>query len=51
LGGLKVRDHWEDLGIHGSITLRWTLGRYEMMGQSGFGWQALVGMVMNLQVP
>jgi hypothetical protein len=26
LGGLKVRDHWEDLGVGRSITLRWTLG-------------------------
>jgi hypothetical protein len=27
LGSPKVRDHWEDLGIGGRITLRWTLGR------------------------
>jgi hypothetical protein len=27
LGGPKRRDHWEDLGIEGKITLRWTLGR------------------------
>jgi hypothetical protein len=27
LGGLKARDHWEDLGIGGRITLRWTLRR------------------------
>jgi hypothetical protein len=27
LGGPKVRDHWEDLGIGGRITLRLTLGR------------------------
>jgi hypothetical protein len=26
LGGPKVRDHWEDLGIGGRITLRWSLG-------------------------
>jgi hypothetical protein len=26
LGGPTVRDHWEDLGIGGRITLRWTLG-------------------------
>jgi hypothetical protein len=25
LGGPKVRDHWEDLGIGGKITLRWIL--------------------------
>jgi hypothetical protein len=27
LGGPKVRDHVEDLGVGGRITLRWTLGR------------------------
>jgi hypothetical protein len=27
LGSLKGRDHWEDLGICGRITLRWTIGR------------------------
>jgi hypothetical protein len=25
LGGPKARDHWEDLGVGGRITLRWTL--------------------------
>jgi hypothetical protein len=25
--GPKGRDHWEDLGVGGRITLRWTLGR------------------------
>jgi hypothetical protein len=32
------RDHWEDLGEGGRITLRWTLGRQRMMGQAVFGW-------------
>jgi hypothetical protein len=27
LGGPKGRDHWEDLGVGGWITLTWTLGR------------------------
>jgi hypothetical protein len=27
LGGPKGRDHCEDLGVGGRITLRWTLGR------------------------
>jgi hypothetical protein len=27
LGGPMERDHWEDLGVGGRITLRWTLGR------------------------
>jgi hypothetical protein len=26
-GGLKGRDHWEDLGVDERITLRWTLVR------------------------
>jgi hypothetical protein len=38
LGGPKVRDHWEDLGVGGRITLRWTLGRYGSMGRTGFSW-------------
>jgi hypothetical protein len=25
--GPKARDNWEDLGVDGTITLRWTLGR------------------------
>jgi hypothetical protein len=36
LGGPKVRDHWEDLGVNGSITLRWT--RWGSMWRTGFGW-------------
>jgi hypothetical protein len=32
LGGLEVRDVWEDLGIGGRITLR----RLGLMGQTGF---------------
>jgi hypothetical protein len=27
LGRPKVRDHWEDLGVGGKITLSWTFGR------------------------
>jgi hypothetical protein len=38
LGGPKVRGHWEDLGVGGRITLRWTLGGYRSMGRTGFGW-------------
>jgi hypothetical protein len=38
LGSPKVRDHWEDLGVGGNITLSWTLGRQESMGRTGFSW-------------
>jgi hypothetical protein len=38
LGGPKVRDHCEDLGVGGRITLRCTLGRLGSMGQTGFSW-------------
>jgi hypothetical protein len=34
----NVRDHWEDLGVGGRITLRWTLRRQGWNGQTGFGW-------------
>jgi len=37
LGCPKARDHWEDLGVGGRITSRWTLGRQEPMGRTGFG--------------
>jgi hypothetical protein len=37
-GDPKGSDHWEDLGVAGRITLRWTLGRYESMERTGFGW-------------
>jgi predicted N-acetyltransferase YhbS len=38
LGSLKVRDHWEDLGIGERIILSWTLGRWGTMGQTGCSW-------------
>jgi hypothetical protein len=33
LGGPKVRDHWEDLGVGGRITLSWTLGNRDRWGE------------------
>jgi hypothetical protein len=38
LGGLKVRDFWEDLCVGGRMTLRWTLGRQVSRGRTGFSW-------------
>jgi hypothetical protein len=37
LGDPNLRDHWEDLGVGGRITLRLTLGREGSMGRTGFG--------------
>jgi hypothetical protein len=37
LGGPKVRDHWEDLGVGGKITFILIFRRYGSMGQTGFG--------------
>jgi hypothetical protein len=34
LGSPKVRDHWEDIGVGGRITMEWTLGRLDS-GESG----------------
>jgi hypothetical protein len=38
LGGPKVRDHWEDLGVGGKIILSWTSGREGSIGRTGFSW-------------
>jgi hypothetical protein len=34
LGEPEVRDHWEDLGVGGRITLRWILVRQGSMGRT-----------------
>jgi hypothetical protein len=33
LGGPKGRDQWEDLGLGGMISLRWTLGHRDLWGE------------------
>jgi hypothetical protein len=38
LGGPKVRDQWEELGIGVRIILRWNLRRLGSMGRTVFGW-------------
>jgi hypothetical protein len=42
LGDPKVRDHWEDLGVGGRITLKYMLGNRDRWGEldsagSGYG--------------
>jgi hypothetical protein len=40
LGGPKARDHWEDIGVGGRITLRWTLGErdeFDELDSAGSG--------------
>jgi hypothetical protein len=57
LGGPKGRDHWEDLGASGRITLRLTPeaeidgAKWIRLAQDGVQWGALVSMVMNLRIP
>jgi hypothetical protein len=56
LEGPKGRDHCEDLGVGGRLTLRWTLGRrtsganWIQLAQDRVKWRASVSTVMNLQV-
>jgi len=54
LGGPKVRDHWEDLGEGGRITLRW-IGidgvDWIRLAQDRVRWRTFVSTVMDLRVP
>jgi hypothetical protein len=54
-GGSKVRDHWEDLGIGGRITLRLNLGidgvNWIRLAQDKVQWRACANTVMNLRIP
>jgi len=44
LRGTKVRDHWEDLGVGGRITL---IGNWIRLAQDMVRWRAFVNTVMN----
>jgi hypothetical protein len=49
LGGPKVKDHWENIGVGGRITLSWTLGI--RLAQDRVQWRAFLNTVMSLRVP
>jgi hypothetical protein len=55
LRGPKVRDHWEDLGVGGGITLGREIGidgaNWIRLAQDRVQWRAFVNTVMNLWVP
>jgi len=54
LGAPKGRDHWEDQGVGGRVTLRWTLGRLGSMGQTdsaGLGLGPVVGSCEHSNEP
>jgi hypothetical protein len=56
-GNLRERDHLEDRGIEGRIIIRCILRKWEGgmawidVTQDKGRWQALVNVVMNLQIP
>jgi hypothetical protein len=54
LGSPKVRDHWEDLGVGGRITLREIgidVANWIRLAQDRLQWRAFVNTIMNLRVP
>jgi hypothetical protein len=58
LGGPKVRDHWEDLGVSGRLTFNMDLreividgANWIQLAQDRVQWWAFAKTVMNLRVP
>jgi hypothetical protein len=58
MGGPKVRDHWEGLGVGRRITLKMVLretgidgSNWIKLAQDRIQWRACVNTVMNLRVP
>jgi hypothetical protein len=56
-GNLRNRDHLEDTGVDGRIIFKWILKKWDEvmdwieLPQDRDRWQALVNVLMNLQVP
>jgi hypothetical protein len=50
----SIRDHWEDLGVGGRITLSWNLeiygAKWIQLAQDRVQWRNFVNTVMNLWV-
>ena len=56
VGNMRERDHLEDLGVDGSIILKWILKKWDGEARTGFiwprnMWRALVNAVIHLQDP
>jgi hypothetical protein len=56
-GNLRERDHLEEPGVDGRITLRWIFRKLDggmvwiALAQDRDRWRALVNVVMSLRVP
>jgi hypothetical protein len=49
-GNLRERDHLVDLGVDGTIILRWIFRKWDVGLWTGW-WRALVYAVLSLRVP
>jgi len=52
-GDMMERGRLEDLGVDGSITLKWMFKKWDWiaLAQDRGWWRSLVNAVMNLRVP
>jgi len=56
-GNLREREHLGDLGVSGSVILRWTFRKWDGdknridMAQDRNSWRALLNAVMKVRIP